>query len=239
MSTRLSVSANFHILNFTYSDCPFWSGLFHAELVYKSRPRHIVSQNSISFYSWRIFPRMDILWFIYPFFCWPAASFWLFWIMLPWTLAYSCLSEFLFLMCLGIYPGGELPAAVVMLFNTLPWWSQRRGHFLRLSGRSVPEPCSYSIFYIHLSPFPHTPLSPALILAQGGTKCRSAWVDTWTLDHGKSKVPPDSVTRQQEAMERACSLNVVQSLSRLRPHGLQHARLLCPPFPGVCSDSHP
>ena len=66
------------------------------------------------------------------------------------------------------------------------------------------------------TPCPPTSQSQALILAQGGTKCRSAWVDTWTLDRAKCRVPPDSVTRQQEAMERACSLNVVQSLSRVQ-----------------------
>ena len=220
------VYSTFRVCEFPYSkfhiskiiqQLSFGSGLFHLELVYRSRPRHIINQNFISFYSRRIVHHMDILRFIYPFICWPATSFWLFWIVLLWTLAYTCLFEFLFLMFLGTYPGGELPGALVILFNTFPWWSQRGDHFLHFSSHSVPEPCSHSIFFcIHLTPFPPTRQSQALISAQGGAKCRSAWVDTWTLDHGKGKVPPDSVTRQQEAMERACGLNVVQSLSHIQ-----------------------
>ena len=33
--------------------------------------------------------------------------------------------------------------------------------------------------------------------------------------------------------------SVVQSCPTLRPHGLQHARLPCPPIPGACSNSCP
>ena len=36
------------------------------------------------------------------------------------------------------------------------------------------------------------------------------------------------------------SVAVVQSISAIQPHGLQHARPPCPSlFPGVCSDSYP
>ena len=123
-----NVHSTFRVCKFPYSkfhiseiiqQLSFWSGLFHLELVYRSHPRHIINQNFISFYSWRIFHHMDILWFIYPFICWQATSFWLFWIMLLWTLAYTCLFEFLSFMFLGTYPGGELPGAVVIPRLTL------------------------------------------------------------------------------------------------------------------------
>ena len=72
------VYSTFRVCEFPYSkfhiskiiqQLSFGSGLFHLELVYRSRPRHIINQNFISFYSRRIVHHMDILRFIYPFIC--------------------------------------------------------------------------------------------------------------------------------------------------------------------------
>ena len=56
-----------------------------------------------------------------------------------------------------------------------------------------------------------------------------AW---WAVVHG--------VAQSQTWLKRLSSSSSTKSCSNLRPHGLQHMRLPCPPLsPGVCSNSCP
>ena len=82
-------------------------------------------QYFIPFYGWIIFHRMDIPHFVHPFICWWTLelfpSFWLLWIILLWTLAYTYLSESLLSVLLGVYLGVELLDHTVILYYFKKW----------------------------------------------------------------------------------------------------------------------